>query len=554
MSTVMNTPELQGVFFNRSTARFRSSVGRRARQTWCVLMLVVMDILGIACSLQLAILLRIYWLPQLERQFSMWSFPFRYYLEFGWLWLLVVVFLGVEGLYTQRRSLWNEIGHIIKAVALGIAAILAAVALTHQVVSRATVILTGVNLLILLPVIRRLTKQVLGMVGLWRKRILILGNDSSAKLAMEGLTTDPVLGYEVVGMLDDDPASRGTRAGVCAGQSVFVLGSLSEAREIMEQTRARDVLISLPGLAEAKLMTLVHQLQRCCESIYLIPNFSGLPMMNLQVDGLLRERVMMLKLSNNLAKPWNNWVKRSSDLLFGTIAMLLALPMCVLITILIKMDSTGPALFIQERLGHRGVNFRCLKFRTMHVNGDQKLANYLSANPSAAEEWQKFAKLRAHDPRLTSLGRFLRRWSLDEFPQLVNVLRGDMSLVGPRPYLPHEQGRLGPELDAILSTRPGMTGFWQVHGRNQLTLDNRVQVEAWYVRNWTLWLDCIVLVKTFKAVIFQEKITNPDPDPITEDKLPQKLDSSKETLARQPLPVVSTMDWEAAHQSGENRF
>jgi len=140
----------------------------------------------------------------------------------------------------------------------------------------------------------------------------------------------------------------------------------------------------------------------------------------------------------------------------------------------------------------------------MRVDGEEILARYLISNPLAMEEWQKYAKLRRHDPRLTRIGGFLRRWSLDELPQLFNVIKGEMSLVGPRPYLPHELGRIGVDLDTILSARPGVTGFWQVSGRNQLTLEDRVKLEGWYVRNWTPWLDCIVFAKTFRVVLFPE--------------------------------------------------
>jgi lipopolysaccharide/colanic/teichoic acid biosynthesis glycosyltransferase len=171
---------------------------------------------------------------------------------------------------------------------------------------------------------------------------------------------------------------------------------------------------------------------------------------------------------------------------------------------LIRLDSPGPVLFIQDRLGYKGTDFRCIKFRTMHLQSDELLVNHLAGNPAAADEWYKFAKLRDHDPRVTRVGNFLRRWSLDEFPQLLNVLKGDMSLVGPRPYLPQERDRIGSDLFTILSSRPGMTGFWQVSGRNQLTLDDRVQLEAWYVRNWTIWFDCIILAKTIRTLLFPQ--------------------------------------------------
>jgi Undecaprenyl-phosphate galactose phosphotransferase WbaP len=235
-----------------------------------------------------------------------------------------------------------------------------------------------------------------------------------------------------------------------------------------------------------------------------VPQLWSLPMMNLQVDGFLRERMMTLKLSNNLARPWKSWLKRAFDLFPGAAITLLVFPLCLVLAVLIKLDSGGPALFVQERIGYRGGTFRCLKFRTMLVDGDERLAQYLESNPQAADEWQRYAKLRNYDPRLTRLGRFLRRWSLDELPQLLNILKGEMSLVGPRPYVPRERGRIGFQFSTILSARPGLTGFWQVNGRNHVTLEDRVQLEAWYVRNWTAWLDCIVLVKTFRAVLFPE--------------------------------------------------
>jgi undecaprenyl-phosphate galactose phosphotransferase len=432
--------------------------------------------------------------------------------------LVPFLFFSAEGLYTRRRSQWNEIGYLIKAVGLSLVAMLAALALTQLSlrVSRTTILLTGLNLFLVLPIMRYWTKRVLGAMGPWRKRILILGATDMALLAMRGLAADAFLGYEVAGVLDDNPNKKGSCIGACKGRPIHVLGSLSEARELMHRTKSRDILIAMPSLLEDKQLALVHELQPCCDNIYVVPQLWGLPMMNLQVDGFLRERVMMLKLSNSLAKPWNGWLKRSFDLFVGIVLAVIAFPLCVIVAILVKLDSRGPALFVQERLGYRGRNFHCLKFRTMQVDGEELLARHLKTNPLARDEWQKYAKLRQHDPRLTRLGGFLRRWSLDELPQLLNVLKGEMSLVGPRPYLPHELDRIGNDLRTILSARPGVTGFWQVSGRNQLSLEDRVKLEAWYVRNWTPWLDCIVLAKTFRVVLFPENGFLSEDQPVTD--------------------------------------
>jgi Undecaprenyl-phosphate galactose phosphotransferase WbaP len=243
-----------------------------------------------------------------------------------------------------------------------------------------------------------------------------------------------------------------------------------------------------------------------------------LPMMNLEVDGFFRERTLLLKLTNNLAKPWNMWLKRGCDLLLGGALACFMIPLYVAIALLVKLDSPGPIFFRQIRLGFRDSLFQCFKFRTMYTDADERLEKYLESNPEARNELLAYAKLRNFDPRVTRIGRFLRTWSLDELPQLFNVLKGDMSLVGPRPYLPAERSRMGVHLPTILSARPGISGLWQVNGRNHLTFETRVQLEEWYVRHWGIWLDCIVLIKTLKAVLFSDTTQEQlEWDPYSED-------------------------------------
>ncbi len=465
-----------------------------ARRLACLFSLFLADISIVALALELAILFRVAWLPHLSTQTPHEAFSFSHYVSLGWIWLLFLVFYPVEGLYTQRRSLWNEVGSLTKASSLGTLAVLAAVALVKlsMDVSRITILLTGIILLILMPFARYWTKYLLGRLNLWRKPILILGAAKTAELVLRGINEDPVLGYQVVGLLDDDPSKQNRCLGSSFGQPVYVLGPLAIAPALMREGRARDILLAMPGLGEIQIVKLLHTLQSQCESIYVVPKMWGLPMMNLHIDGFLRQQVLMLKVSNNLAKPWNNWIKRIFDLSIGSIALL------------IKMNSKGPVLHVQERLGYHGRTFRCLKFRSMQVNGDEQLATYLKANPQLAVEWDRYAKLKSHDPRLTPAGLFLRRWSLDEIPQIFNVLKGDMSLVGPRPYLLRERERIGEDLPTIVAARPGITGFWQVNGKNHVTLEDRVRLEVWYVRNWSLWLDIIILVKTFRTVLVRE--------------------------------------------------
>jgi undecaprenyl-phosphate galactose phosphotransferase len=475
---------------------------RWARKPICALALLGSDLLTVSLALQFAIVTRIYLLPRLGLITSPITFNFRYYITLGWILLLIPLFYALQGLYTQRRTMWKEVGFLAKATCLGLIAVLAATALGKHSgdVSRITIVLLGVNLLVLMPLSRYATKCTLGTLGLWRKRLLILGAADTAQLALRGLNSDPILGYQVIGLLDDDTRKHGLCAGTSCKDPVYVLGPLAIAPDLLQRNDARDVLIAMPGLPEGKLLGLVHQLQGLTETIYVVPNLWGLPMMNLELDGFLDQQVQMLKVSNNLAKPWNGWLKRAIDLVFASLLAVVTLPLVGLIALLIRLDSRGPAFLKQKRLGYRNKEFYCWKFRSMNVDGDEKLATYLRENPRLADEWGKYAKLKTHDPRLTRVGRFLRRWSLDEVPQIINVMKGEMSLVGPRPYLPRERDRIGSHLSTILEARPGMTGFWQVSGKNQLTFEDRVRLEVWYVRNWSPWLDLIILIKTVKAV------------------------------------------------------
>jgi len=209
----------------------------------------------------------------------------------------------------------------------------------------------------------------------------------------------------------------------------------------------------------------------------------------------------MFTLTANLTKPWNMWIKRGFDLVLGLVLLLVALPFMGLIAWLIRRETLGPAFYIHNRLGRGGQVFLCYKFRTMYQDGEKRLTDHIESEPNARWEWEVYRKLKLNDPRVTPVGRVLRRWSLDELPQLVNVLRGEMSFIGPRPYLPEERDLAGRELETIFRVQPGMTGLWQVSGRNDVPFQERVRMEAWYVENRSFRLDLSIAVRTVWAVL-----------------------------------------------------
>lgn len=196
-----------------------------------------------------------------------------------------------------------------------------------------------------------------------------------------------------------------------------------------------------------------------------------------------------------------SWMaKRALDVLGAAAILLVLLPLLLVVALLIRLDSPGPILFGQERCGRNGRLFRVWKFRTMAVDAERRLAAVLAASPAAREEYARWHKL-ANDPRVTRAGRFLRKTSLDEIPQLLNVLRGDMSLVGPRPYMPNERDEIGAALPVILTVPPGITGLWQITARNSSTFQERVAIDCTYVRYRCLKTDLIILLATMPAVL-----------------------------------------------------
>ena len=202
------------------------------------------------------------------------------------------------------------------------------------------------------------------------------------------------------------------------------------------------------------------------------------------------------------AQTTGRMVKSAFDYVGALVILLLASPLLLIISLLVAHDG-GPVIFGHRRLGRGGVEFRCLKFRTMMVDGDAVLARTLADDPAAAAEWAANHKLKV-DPRVTRIGRFLRVTSLDELPQLLNVLRGEMSMVGPRPIVRDEVRRYGSDINYYYRVKPGLTGLWQVSGRSATSYRQRIDYDVCYVRTWSLWKDVVILLKTILVILSRE--------------------------------------------------
>jgi undecaprenyl-phosphate galactose phosphotransferase len=256
------------------------------------------------------------------------------------------------------------------------------------------------------------------------------------------------------------------------------------------------IIVDAQTIEPSKILKIYEQAEGKVQDFFVIPALTQLQTSGVEIEQL--ENILLMKYRYNLLRTESRIVKRIVDFIIAGIGIILCVPLFIIISLLIKLSSKGPIYFVQERLGKDKKLFKCYKFRTMYLDAPQRLEKLLKSSPEAKSQWDKYLKI-TDDPRTTSFGKLLRRISFDELPQLWNVIKGEMSLVGPRPYLPHEVEGLKQEMVIITKVTPGITGLWQVSGRSQLTFEERLKLDEYYVKNWTVWLDLVILLRTVKV-------------------------------------------------------
>lgn len=355
--------------------------------------------------------------------------------------------------------------------------------------SRSIFLMAWAMALFAVPVARGAVRGLFAAKPWWGHGVVVLGAGVTGKMVIESLRKHPELGLKPVAMLDDDTSKHGDL------QGVPVLGGLDLAPYIAEKHHLRYAIVAMPGVPEEQLRSLYAKYGDVFPHLLIIPSlvgFSSLWVVARDVGGMMglevRQRLLLLG---------PRIVKRCMDLLITGIGGFILLPFFLLIALLIKLDSTGPVLFAQMRPGKDGRPFRIFKFRTMHIDADARLKEMMHDH---GEEFTEFGKIK-DDPRVTRVGRLLRRFSIDEFPQLINVLRGEMSLVGPRAYLRGQRRQLADHRAIIEKVPPGITGIWQVSGRSEVSMEQRLEMDAYYVRNWSVWLDLYILLRTAGVVV-----------------------------------------------------
>jgi len=391
------------------------------------------------------------------------------YIRFSLVYCAVLTLFLYEGLYTKRYDFWHESYLILKTLLFSLIIILAYLGITKtiQEYSRFIIIVAFMIMAFLIPLVKIILKKFLFHLGIWERKAKIYG--SQDLFIEKEIFENHYLGY--------------SKAHGIEAKTIFI-NSLTFHADELKNVIENEIRQS----HEVIFMPLVNDYDFSKSPMYLLNN----------------SRTNLFILENRLKSRFRKYVKHVIDIILLVSILPVALIIFALIIFLIKKEeSDAKIFFIQKRLGKDGRIFKCYKFRTMYENSDQKLHEYLHLHPKEIEYYLTYHKYK-NDPRITKIGAFLRKTSLDELPQIFNVLKNEMSFIGPRPYMLNEAEKMGRMKDLVLDVKPGISGLWQVSGRSDVDFLRRVELDTWYVRNWSIWLDVVIILKTIKVVLLRK--------------------------------------------------
>jgi Undecaprenyl-phosphate galactose phosphotransferase WbaP len=360
--------------------------------------------------------------------------------------------------------------------------------------SRGAAVLSWAFSLVAVPAARWAATSLLKSRSCWGVPVVVMGAGDTARAVIRNLRMNQVLGYRPVACLDDDPDKWGD----CEG--VPVVGPLARACDVGGRLGARHAIVAIPHLERERLVWHLRRWRQHFPRILIVPNLAGIASLWTEPRDL--GGLLSLEIHHNLLSPWDQRIKRAVDIAVSSLGLVVAAPVLAFCILRIKLVNSGSAFYTQEREGQEGRTILICKLRTMYPGAERMLREHLAADPGARAEWDRFCKLK-RDPRiLPGLGHLLRKTSLDELPQLWNVLKGEMSLVGPRPFPEYHNARFDKEFRWVRTrVKPGLTGLWQVSARSDGDLGVQESLDSYYIRNWSLWLDLYILARTVRAVI-----------------------------------------------------
>ena len=334
-------------------------------------------------------------------------------------------------------------------------------------------------------------------IGLLEKRLLIIGVGNTARELTKIIGENSFTMYNLLGYISANNLF-GVHQEICIDKDK-ILGTYEETEQVISDKRINEVIIAMPLADNNQMFEIINNLDGKVNKVKFVPELNGVYTFNSEIEDY--DGTMLISAQINYVRGLSRFLKRVMDIGIGIVGGLSLIPLTILVWIKTDNEERKHGLFFtQDRIGKDGKSIKIYKYRSMVTGADKILEEMMAKDEKIREEYEKNKKLK-DDPRITKVGEFLRRTSLDEFPQFINVLKGEMSFVGPRPYLQREKKDMGEYYEKIIKSKPGITGMWQTHGRSETDFEERLELDEYYYRNWSLWLDIVIIIKTIKNVI-----------------------------------------------------
>lgn len=466
------------------------------------LIILLCDIIALSLTFWVAV----YVLPEiaLEMGLPRWEISapefYAWRTSYGILSLLVVVSFFHKGHYTSRIPWWHQVSRIVAV--MGMAWVVDSLMNFRMISPFHTLIAWFIGMVCLL-LGRKVARSLLVMQGSWHRECVLLGDSESLIDTLYALHSDEYCGYRPVALLLHNNGAGGLDRSElpAAYQDIEIIEAQSSYPDYLSQHPQYFVMLALETFRGEERDKLMDTLKEHKLEYALLPPTRRNSLYGMEALYFFGYDVMFLMRLRTIRTPFGRTIKRLMDILLASLGLVMASPIALLLWLLIRRDG-GSAFYGAPRVGREGELFRCWKFRSMHMDADERLQEVLANNPKMAKEYERYCKI-TDDPRVTRVGKFIRATSLDEIPQLFNVLVGDMSLVGPRPMLEKEIEKYGRDFYLYKMVRPGVTGLWQVSGRSDASFDRRARFDSWYIRHWSLWHDVVIILRTIKVVLLR---------------------------------------------------
>ncbi len=429
-----------------------------------IILIILIDVLALVVSLELSTFIRTAIPYDILPKFDQDNMESYY-----WIIALILFIFFSEKIYFIRYDFWDDTKRVLQGLIVSFVIILTVLTFAKVTndYSRSFLVLFFSLCAFIIPFFKRLGKSIVFKYNLFKIRVKIIASEEQYNIISKELKDNWYFGFKEVNKKYD------------------------------------MVIISSKKFETKKLQEEIKKYSKRTKDIYVIPYMDNIAFIGTSIVQYSNIRLSVIHIENRLLNYKNIFIKEFCEKIVVIMMLPLIAIVHIIISLLIKLDSSGPIRFKQKRYGKNGKEFSCYKYRTMYVNNEKILKDYLDKNPQEIEYYEIYHKYK-NDPRITKIGKFLRSSSLDEFPQFYNILRGDMNLIGPRPYMLQEKEKIGKSHeDIILKVKPGLTGLWQVNGRNKLSFKQRKELDLWYIQNWSLWIDFVIFLKTIKVVLLK---------------------------------------------------